>query len=268
MDLVTNYYHFTLRLGFVAGKQLLADINLLSLLLQAAEEQIAMGKVEWLIMIIEKLTNIHPFKVKMPNDWKLIVQQWVCGQKIFAQTDYASDESLDFISDGLVYRVVWGLEAIRTIAISESLIKNSFEANKLSEALTFGCHSNFGCWLLRKGLPSRQMVTEISVFIENEGLARWYNNRLFEHLVNNLLIENLYAQEPEKLLIWSEFLQQRRNDNNIIWVENLTKGTIDKTEKWVEEDGLVRLVKKDDNPLEAAMYSNDLDKIADIEVSS
>ena len=71
--------------------------------------------------LAELIFEIEPFGPEpLPGNWKDILRAWLLGQQIAdvgAQTD---TEVVQFVDAGLVYRLPWGMEALRVRALASS----------------------------------------------------------------------------------------------------------------------------------------------------
>jgi len=260
----------TAGVGLETGNRLLQDLGTLAPILSVAEDALTNDDIESALpaieVLIEALADIPPFDMSLPTDWRLLLRQWLMGKPIWGNGNAAVEPDLEFVSDGLVYRSVWGLEAIRTLAIAKEVLDPSFQAQALTESLTFGCNAFFGRWLLRKGFSSRRMAIEISDYVRDRGFLQRDLNGLLHRLIDEQLIEQHFRSEPEKLSTWLSFLDQ---DTKIVrgkWAERHAHGSLQLTKIFDEKTSSVHLFHTDgDN---AAIYSADLDHVMDVTLPS
>ena len=149
------------------------------------------GVVAHLLTIAEHLFAIPSFTPKdgLPDGWRRIMSQWLEGvslQLIFAGPDDATinddacGAACHFIEDGIVYRLTWGMEAVRVRR--PELIDNDPNVPRrgLRSAafLESGTLNGAVALLLQTGLPSRRVAQEV-VLAENlsdlslSGIRTW-----------------------------------------------------------------------------------------------
>jgi superfamily II DNA/RNA helicase len=260
----------TAGIGLSTGELLLNNLESLAVHLKTADEAIVAGDVDSALdsitPVVQTLAKVPPFEMNLPDDWQLLLRRWLLGEPIWGSGDSAKQRDWEFISEGLVYRTVWGIEAIRSLAIAKDVLETSFTAVALTDSLTFGCYASFGRWLLRKGLSSRRLATEISKVLRDFDLSWLQPGMLLNHLIEEQTIEQLYTQNPEKLEVWQSFLAQEETIVRGAWGEQRASGTIEVKNTLIEETSTVRIVRKMDDV--ATIYSLDLDPLADVKMPS
>lgn len=142
------------------------------------------GVVEHLLTIAEHLFAIPSFAPKdgLPDGWRRIMSQWLEGvslQLIFVGPDDAMIDddacgaACHFIEDGIVYRLTWGMEAVRVRR--PELIDDALSAPRrgLRSAafLESGTLNGVVALLLQIGLPSRRIAQEVVLAEDLSGLS-------------------------------------------------------------------------------------------------
>jgi hypothetical protein len=65
--------------------------------------------------------SISPFTPEtLPHNSKQIITIWLSGKTLTQENIPNIDEALQFIEDGLIYRLPWGVEAIRVRAVANA----------------------------------------------------------------------------------------------------------------------------------------------------
>lgn len=153
---------FASGIGYHAGAALRENIEELVTLVARADAAIAAeelgGAATLLVRIEEVFEGVHPFGAKTwPDHWQSLVADWISGESVVRSEPEASD----FVQDGLVYRLVWAVEAVRAYAEAVGVGDPGVTAGRTSMALTYGVPSIGAAALLRFGLPSRRLAMEI-----------------------------------------------------------------------------------------------------------
>ena len=113
--------------------------------------------------------QVHPFSPdELPDRWPELVTAWLSGAAIGSVVRDGSAAEVEFIQQGLVYRLVWAMEAVRVhaLAVGEP------DANNLSGAaafaLTYGAPTVQAAMLIEAGLSSRAMAVELTRALPSE----------------------------------------------------------------------------------------------------
>jgi hypothetical protein len=153
---------FECGIGFQAGAVLRENIDELFAAVSAADTAIAIGDVDdaaaMLVRIEKLLDGVHPFGAEdKPEKWEILLENWISGDSIARADSTASD----FVQGGLVYRLVWAVEAIRAYAEAVGIGEPGTFSGRVSMALTYGAPSIAAAHLIRYGLPSRRLAMEV-----------------------------------------------------------------------------------------------------------
>lgn len=71
--------------------------------------------------LAELLFISYPFTPKsLPNNWHSVLHAWLKGYPIVGAIDNVNSEVIEFIENGLIYNLTWGMEAVRVRAKANS----------------------------------------------------------------------------------------------------------------------------------------------------
>jgi superfamily II DNA/RNA helicase len=116
--------YFLAGLGLESGHALDAiaeDVNLLLVrangaLIDPADHEAAIVAIT---AIAEKVFTFQPFTPDvMPGNWRAILRSWLLGEPLWEAAAGQESETLQFVENGLVYRLPWAMEAIRVRGIA------------------------------------------------------------------------------------------------------------------------------------------------------
>jgi len=120
---------FRAGLGLAAGLALHSRLSELAELLVRADAGIAIQEpeaaIEALVAFAEIVFTIPPFKPdKLPASWKEVLRAWLRGQPLKDLVVNDADV-LELIESAFVYRLTWGLEAVRAMAAAEDWVSEA-----------------------------------------------------------------------------------------------------------------------------------------------
>lgn len=197
---------FASGVGFAAGAAIDRDIETLARLVDAADTAIAAAELAeaagHLVRIEEMLEGVAPFDAKSrPEEWRSLLSDWISGDSIVR----ADLDASDFVQDGLVYRLVWAVEAIPAHAEAVGVGEPGVSGGHATMALTYGVPTLAAATILRHGLPSRRLAMEIArrfppPEVENvdSDLSEWMDSLL------EIQPSDLFA-DPLDASLWQEF---------------------------------------------------------------
>jgi hypothetical protein len=196
---------------------------------------------------VEKVTDlakiifeIDPFAPKeLPVGWEAILSAWLHGD---AMADIGGDDRnqvLNFVEEGLVYKLPWGIEALRVRAEANldvigdpmmAMTIQDFDVGHLAPALETGTLNRSAAILIQAGFSSRtaslKIIANTNATFENATeLARWLCSEEITVLTDN---PDWPTRETRNL--WLEFQQSYSPTINKIW----TKQTLDCQVNWNE----------------------------------
>ncbi len=185
------------------------------------EQQLA---IETIINLAKLVFDIKPFTPRnLPDDWRNILAVWLRGETL---TDHEFDdinEALMFIEDGLIYRLPWGLEAIRVRAqanedeISEGITIDDFEVGLVVPAIENGTLNRSTALLMQAGFNSRKAAilavsSTNASFTTGTQLKAWLNStEIFD------LAIGLDWPTPETSNLWWDFVKEYEPNTETTW---------------------------------------------------
>jgi hypothetical protein len=214
---------FSAGLGFLGGKFIDDNLDFLLENLVAAEQQmntneIALG-IQNIITVAELVMNIHPFIYRnRPNRWKEILGAWLNGIPLGEIHELDGGDEIKFIQDGVVYQLVWAVEAIRVQALAKGDSRAEQLNGNIPLLLTYGVPSRQAAILLESGLPSREMALNIlrsfpASFISSEEVGAWLAGI-------NTSLENIWSNDEENR-IWFDFVRSWTTSRRSNWANHI-----------------------------------------------
>lgn len=158
--------YFLAGVGLATGRKLDAAAPQLNQFLAAANGAILNGDSESAIAAItafaEKAFTIEPFSSDdTPNNWREILKSWLRGETIASRGVTQGNDVLQFVEQGLVYRLPWAMEAVRVRAIANSdTLESGVKMEELELAVAVGAVetgtlNQAAAVLIRAGFSSR-----------------------------------------------------------------------------------------------------------------
>jgi len=171
--------HFAMGVGLDSGLALDVIADELADLVDAADAAAIAGDAdelaETLIGVAEKLLVIRPFtpNAALPNGWQAVLRSWVSGHGV----DQIGPDLMKTVEDAFTYRLVWGLEAIRTRRMTAGWTSEMIAGGGAATVET-GVPSIMMAMLIRVGLPSRRAAmaaieTGDAVFADSAEMRAW-----------------------------------------------------------------------------------------------
>jgi len=176
-----GYYYAGI--GIECGKYIDEHAELLEYLTKS-ETLIEAGDIDDFINEIIKFASIV-FKVDpfIPYDlcdnWKSALRVWLRGGQMSDVVEVAGTESISFIQDGVVYKLVWALEAVRVRYDSVANEEDKLNMKGLTAlACETGASNISACLLIQSGFNSRMgaieaVNSENLAFTDKDGLNDW-----------------------------------------------------------------------------------------------
>jgi superfamily II DNA/RNA helicase len=200
------------------GNQLLIEANAY---IDSSEEQEAITVIT---KLAELLFVIPPFTPNiLPDDWREIISAWLKGQPLRDQDFNSIDDTLRFVEDGLVYRLPWGLEALRVRAqanndvIYDGMTIDDFEVGLIVPAVETGSLNRSAAMLMQAGFSSRLEAinsirsTEAS-FSNSRGFKEWLSSDELQIYISRL---NVLGANTVKL--WNSFINEYKPKSDTVW---------------------------------------------------
>jgi hypothetical protein len=208
--------YFLAGVGYETGRSLDGIAANANSLLIEANSAILVGETEQAVTAITSLADlifaVSPFTPDpMPAHWREILKAWLLGQPL---ADFAHDDPdvLRFVEGGLIYRLPWGMEAIRVRAeatgdqVGEGLTLDDFETGLAVPALETGTLNRSAAILMQAGFTSRLAAIKAindtaATFIDYQGLRNWLSSAAVVALA-----EAGNWPTPETAEIWVAFV--------------------------------------------------------------
>ena len=171
--------YFAAGIGYAAGETLTSDAITLGGLLRKGEEAVQIGDADSAasaaIGIGESVFRVHPFACDLPARWKTVLSNWLAGVQT---SQFADSQEIAFIQDGIVYRLVWAVEALRSSLSAIDSVPDGSKAGNLALCLTYGVPCIPAALIQQAGLASRtlamKLVKELGAsFDDSKGLKDW-----------------------------------------------------------------------------------------------
>ncbi|HEX5750472.1 MAG TPA: hypothetical protein VFZ09_29865 [Archangium sp.] len=214
---------FSAGVGYNAGSLLDANIAALAEKLELADATLAGGDIEAAIENILYLTRffmqVPTFSTstkERPDKWETVVGDWVRGTALGSMVDKHGDRCIRFIQDGIVYRMVWAVEAVRAHAVTYDKKFAKVLSGHTARTLTYGVPSLQAALLLQGGLPSRNMALRLLAdmpgdFSNADGLKDWLAR------ISPIVSAQGYWEDPGERVIWNEYQKDLHREVNLEW---------------------------------------------------
>lgn len=153
----TRRGHFAMGVGLESGLALDAIADELGELVDAADLAALRGDAEALgdalVPLAGRLLAIRPFvpNAALPGDWEHTLRRWVSGGTVAE----LGPEGVRLVEEAFAYRLVWGLEAVRTRRMSGGW-DPELGAGGAAASVETGVPQTMMSMLVRAGLPSRE----------------------------------------------------------------------------------------------------------------
>jgi len=177
------------------------------------------------VAIARILFDIPPFSPKkIPDNWTDILSIWLKGEPISSLPNCNDPEALQFIEDALIYRLPWGMEAVRVRAlahetkIGDGLTLDDLELGLAVSAIETGTLSVASSLLIKSGFNSRSAAIKVAKETEANfdtvgGLRAW----LRREPITSLSGRNDWPT-VETASQWAEFIGSFRTGRNTEWI--------------------------------------------------
>lgn len=211
-------------LGHAAGAYLDVRLSELLRLLSDAEVALSNGNAnvaaEYVTGIADILAAIDPFRASdLPGNWRDIVTLWIMGDEL--QPLINRQEEIAYIQDGIVYRLVWAVEAIRVHAVAKNVVPADALNGFVALALIYGVPTVAGVRLAQAGLSSRRLIQQSlqalpGTFVDVEGMRIWLRDFIAGVEEGNISIP--WQTDGERRL-WADFVERWTQDTQGSWTE-------------------------------------------------
>jgi hypothetical protein len=167
-----------------------------------------------LIDLAEILFSIPPFVPNvLPGNWKQVLAIWLSGEPISTLPGGPTDDVLRFLEEGLIYKLPWGMEAVRVRGLAhvdpfnEGPDLSDYELGLAVAAVETGTMNRSASYLMQAGFSSR-LAAIIAVtdgaggFTKGRELLSWLRSAAVKALG-----EDPAWPSPETHLLWKQFVR-------------------------------------------------------------
>ncbi|PCI85480.1 MAG: DEAD/DEAH box helicase [Hyphomicrobiales bacterium] len=220
--------YFLAGVGLETGQLLDQNSKVLNFHLVRANHSLQHGSfdeaIESITQFAEILFTISPFTPKdQPENWRDVLAAWLKGGDISELVGSDDPEILKFIEEGLIYKLPWGMEAVRVRGTAhEDVIVDNFtmadyELGTAVVAVETGTLNVSAAVLMKAGFSSRSgsilAVTKGNAdFSTLKEMADWLETELMQELSKN---ENWPTVETHEL--WMKFVANHQAGNGQSW---------------------------------------------------
>ena len=174
--------------------------------------------------LAELLFTIPPFTPNiLPADWHEILEAWLKGDALRDHDFESIDDTLRFVEDGLVYRLPWGLEALRVRAqanndiISDEMTIDDFEVGLIVPAVESGSLNRSAAMLMQAGFSSRLEAINATqsteaTFSNSRGFKDWLSSDRLAAYISVLGLVN-----ENNATLWATFLNEYKPKSDTVW---------------------------------------------------
>ncbi len=171
--------HFAMGVGLESGLALDAIAAEIGPLADAADAAAIRGDMavltEALVALAQRLLVIRPFapETGLVVGWEGILRAWVSGGDV----ERIGADRMKVVEDAFAYRLVWGLEAVRTRRVAAGWTPDVVVGGGAA-AVETGLPNLMMAMLVRAGLPSRRAAmaavrTGGADFVDSTGMRAW-----------------------------------------------------------------------------------------------
>lgn len=189
--------YFLAGVGLSTGKYLDNIGAQANKLLVNANKSIIDNEIETTITSVTSLAelifSISPFIPKnLPSNWKYILEFWLKGYTLTSISFDNINDVLEFVEEGIVYRLIWGIESVRVRALANEDLLNGilvgdYELGLLVPSLENGTLNRSVAILMQAGFNSRiaainAIETTNAIFSNGLELESWLNSEMVARL--------------------------------------------------------------------------------------
>jgi hypothetical protein len=183
--------------------------------------------IEAFVNLAGLLFIIPPFVPdNLPENWQDILRIWLLGQPLSEVDTDNHSAVLKFVEEGLVYKLPWGIEAIRVRALAnednfggedENPTIDNIEVGLAAPALEAGTLNRSAALLIQAGFSSRTAAIRAvnltaATFTNGAELRAWLNS---DDLQVGFQDEDWPT--PESRELWVEFIRSQVPPEKVIW---------------------------------------------------
>lgn len=221
--------YFLAGMGLEAGKELDEIAEKANLLLIQANAGVLLDDTDAAITAITKLAKLI-FKITpfipdpFPDDWKDLLKAWLLGEPLVDAIEGDEAEGFGFIENGLVYKLSWGMEALRVRALAnndpigdDGTTLADYELGLAVPAVETGTLNRSAALLVQAGFSSRlaaikAVVETKATFTTKFELQEWLNSDRVRELTK---AGNWPTAETAEM--WSDFCASISPLSFMVW---------------------------------------------------
>ncbi len=178
--------------------------------LVAKVPEVAVGA---LIALADILFSIPPFVPRvLPDNWRQVLTLWLSGEQISTLPGGATEDILRFIEEGLIYKLPWGMEAVRVRGLAhvnpfgEEPDLSAYELGFAVAAVETGTMDRSASYLIQAGFGSRLAAIKAVTdgggeFTKGSELLLWLRSPVVEDLGRDPAWPS-----PETQILWKQFV--------------------------------------------------------------
>lgn len=230
------------RLGY-----LLVYVN--QCILDDNEDEAIVGIIDFAEIVFQ----IFPFiPISIPHNWKILLTAWLNGSVISESVDSNDPDILKFIEDALLYRLPWGMEAVRVRGlvhndkIEDGFTLADYPLDFAVAAVETGTLKIPAIVLMKAGFDSRIAAINAvndgnATFADTGGLRSWIDSDVII-----TLSENPTWPTPETHALWRQFISNLREGRHRAWRKSQAQVRINWSDGTIRDGDLpVRIVRND-----------------------
>lgn len=216
------------------GADLLIRVNIA---IMGAEQDEA---IEAFTEIAELVFAIPPFVPDdLPTNWKAVLRTWLTGKPLAEVAAGNESEVLQFVEGALIYRLPWGMEAIRVRGLSTNDYQDTngfnlgdFDLNVALPAIETGTLNRSAAILMQAGFTSRLAAIAVvedtkASFTNARELRRWLASEEIQ-----LLAEKADWPTPETASLWKSFRDSFATAKPKVWKHQVFELPVDTTKPY------------------------------------
>ena len=247
--------YFLAGVGFSTGQCLDEEAERLEGLLVYMNACIFNGNEDEAITAIiefaEIIFQIPPFKPDpIPHNWKVLLTAWLNGDVIAEAVDSNDPNTPKFIEDALLYRLPWGMEAVRVRGlvhndqIADGFTLDDHPLDFAVATVETGTLKIPAAMLIKAGFSSRTAAIKAvndgnATFTDTAGLRSWIDSDIVMKLGQ---CPTWPTSETHDL--WCQFVVNLREERRLAWQKSEAQIRIDWFDEKTRIGGLpVRLVR-------------------------
>lgn len=152
--------YFASGVGLRTGQSLDKEAETLNRLLFLAEQAIEADNIaetiDSTLQLARIVFTIPPFAPKdLPESWETVLSEWISGRPMAEIVAAEPEDLVEFIETGIIYGLVWAIEAIRVRSKAHADDYADLWTGRLAQTLEAGTTDKCAILLIHAGLGSR-----------------------------------------------------------------------------------------------------------------